>query len=97
MAKYFRFPEGKFSLEALKTVSSLGYKTIFWSFAYCDWDNAKQPSKEWATKNIIDNTHPGAVILLHPTSKTNADIMKELISTWKSMGYTFGTLDELTA
>ena len=97
MAKYFRFPEGKFSLEALKTVSDMGYKTIFWSFAYCDWDNSKQPSREWAIKNILDNTHPGAVILLHPTSKTNADIMSDLISAWKSMGYTFGTLDELTA
>lgn len=97
MAKYFRFPEGKFSIEALRTVSSMGYKTIFWSFAYCDWDNSKQPSKEWAIKNIIDNTHPGAIILLHPTSKTNAEIMPTLISTWKSMGYTFGSLDELTS
>ena len=97
MSKYFRFPEGKFSIEALKTVSSMGYKTIFWSFAYCDWDNANQPQRERAIRNIIDNTHPGAVILLHPTSRTNAEIMRELIVTWKSMGYTFGTLDELTA
>jgi peptidoglycan-N-acetylmuramic acid deacetylase len=96
MSKYFRFPEGKFSIEALKTVNSLGYKTVFWSFAYCDWDNAKQPSREWAIKNVINNTHPGAVILLHPTSSTNAEILPELISIWRSMGYSFGTLDELT-
>ena len=96
MSKYFRFPEGKFSVEALKTVSSMGYKTIFWSFAYCDWDNSCQPSREKALKNIIDNTHPGAIILLHPTSSTNAEIMPELISIWRSKGYSFGTLDELT-
>lgn len=96
MSKYFRFPEGKFSIEALKTVSSMGYKTIFWSLAYCDWDNTKQPSKECAIKNILDNTHPGAVILLHPTSKTNAEILPELISSWRAMGYSFGTLDDLT-
>lgn len=96
MAKYFRFPEGRFSIEALKTVCDMGYKTIFWSFAYCDWDNGNQPTRERALKNIIDNTHPGAVILLHPTSSTNAEILPELIKAWKSMGYSFGTLDELT-
>ena len=96
MAKYFRFPEGKFSLEALKCVSDMGYKTIFWSFAYCDWDNGKQPSCDKAVKNIISNTHPGAVILLHPTSSTNAEILPTLIKMWREMGYSFGTLDELT-
>lgn len=96
MSKYFRFPEGKYSLDALKCVSELGYKTIFWSFAYDDWDNGRQMGGEKAKKKIIENTHCGAVILLHPTSKTNAEILPDLIKTWKSMGYTFGTLDELT-
>ena len=94
--KYFRFPEGKFSEKALKTVSSMGYRTIFWSFAYDDWDNARQPEPQKAIKKIISNTHDGAIILLHPTSKTNADILPELISTWRSMGYRFGTLTDLT-
>lgn len=97
MSKYFRFPEGKFSMEALKCVSEMGYKTVFWSFAYDDWDNTRQPNKERAIKNIVENTHSGAVILLHPTSSTNAEILPELIAIWKSEGYTFGTLDELTA
>ena len=95
MAKYFRFPEGKYSIDAIKTVEKLGYKTVFWSFGYDDWDNTRQPSKERAIKKILDNTHNGAVILLHPTSKTNAEILPYLISAWRSMGYTFGTLDEL--
>ena len=95
MAKYFRFPEGKYSVHALKCVNEMGYKSIFWSFAYADWDNAKQPSPEKAIKKILDNTHNGAIILLHPTSKTNVVILPELIKSWRDMGYDFGTLDEL--
>ncbi len=95
MAKYFRFPEGKYSYEALDIIKELGYKTVFWSFAYADWDNENQPSREAAIKKIMDNTHNGAVILLHPTSEVNANIMNELISRWRAMGYTFGTLDQL--
>jgi peptidoglycan-N-acetylmuramic acid deacetylase len=95
MRKYFRFPEGKYSEEALKAVSDLGYKTIFWSLAYADWDNGKQPGEEYAMKLILSNTHNGAVILLHPNSKTNAKILQNLIDEWRRMGYSFGTLDEL--
>ena len=97
MAKYFRFPEGKFNEASLATVQRLGYKTIFWSFAYADWDNKSQPQPTRAIKKIIDNTHNGAVILLHPTSETNAKIMPELIKAWREMGYSFGTLDELVS
>ena len=96
MSKYFRFPEGKYSENALKKVCDLGYKTIFWSFAYADWSNSNQPAEEAAIKKILDNTHNGAVILLHPTSSTNAKILKTLIEKWREMGYRFGTLDELT-
>lgn len=97
MSKYFRFPEGKYSVEAIKHVNELGYKTIFWSFGYDDWDNCRQPDSEKAMRKILDNTHNGAIILLHPTSKINADIMPSLIHEWRKMGYTFGTLDELIA
>lgn len=97
LSKYFRFPEGKYSESALTCVEKLGYKTIFWSFAYDDWDNCRQSCADAAMKKILQNTHNGAVILLHPTSATNAKILPELIKTWKSMGYTFGTLDDLTA
>lgn len=97
MSKYFRFPEGEYSIEALKYLNELGYKTIFWSFGYDDWDNSRQPNKDAAIKKILENTHNGAVILLHPTSKTNAEILPTLISEWRKMGYSFGTLDDLTA
>ena len=96
LSSYFRFPEGKYNIEALKLVNELGYKTIFWSFAYEDWDNNKQLPAEKAYKKIMDNTHNGAVILLHPTSKTNAEILPKLIDEWRNQGYEFGTLDDLT-
>ena len=95
MDKYFRFPKGVYSESALKTVESLGYKTVFWSFAYDDWDNNRQPDKEKAISKILSNTHNGAIILLHPTSQINADIMPILIKEWREMGYEFGSLKNI--
>lgn len=95
MEKYFRPPEGSFSVKTLEFCKELGYTPVFWSFAYADWDNAKQPDPEKAKAKILSQIHNGAVILLHPTSKTNADILNEVITELKSQGYSFGTLDEL--
>ncbi|MBQ9099675.1 MAG: polysaccharide deacetylase family protein [Clostridia bacterium] len=94
-APYFRPPEGSFSKEMLQHVQKLGYKTIFWSFAYADWDNAKQPSQDHAIRCIMDNVHNGAVLLLHPTSATNAAVLPTVIKSLKEEGYRFGTLKEL--
>lgn len=96
MPKYYRPPEGRFSEQNLKYASELGYKTIFWSFAYADWDNNNQINPDKALKKVLDHTHNGEVMLLHPTSSTNAAIIDELISKLKEDGYRFGTLDELT-
>lgn len=96
ISKYYRPPEGKFTEENLKWANSLGYKTIFWSYAYADWDNDRQPAAGKACEKVLSGTHNGEVILLHPTSATNAEILPELIREWKRMGYRFGTLDELT-
>ncbi len=96
LSPYFRPPEGTFSESNLKTIQDLGYKTVFWSFAYADWDNDSQPSPEYAKKKILDNVHDGAVILLHPTSATNAAVLSEVIDSIRAMGYEFGTLDEIT-
>ena len=97
MSKYFRPPEGKFSENMLSFANEKGYKTIFWSFAYADWDNNKQMSKSAAKAKIMDNIHNGSVILLHPTSATNAAVLGEVIAELKASGYAFGTLDELVA
>ena len=96
ISKYYRPPEGKFDTAMLDEAKALGYKTVFWSFAYDDWDNGRQPNTDAAIKKILANTHNGAVILLHPTSKTNADILPELILAWRQQGYSFGTLYDLT-
>lgn len=94
---YYRPPEGKFSLQNLSFAESMGYKTVFWSFAYADWDNTQQPSAEYAKKKILDNVHNGCIILLHPTSSVNAKILGEVIDVMRSEGYEFGTLDDLCA
>ena len=95
MQKIYRPPEGKFSEENLQWAKELGYKTVMWSFAYADWDNDRQVSPSKAKKLILDNIHNGEVMLLHPTSHTNAIILKDLITTLKNDGYRFSTVEEL--
>lgn len=95
LAKIYRPPEGRFSEVNLLHATELGYKTVFWSFAYADWDNKNQMSEEEAVGRIKEGTHNGAIILLHPTSETNAKIMSRLIREWKQEGYRFETLDNL--
>ena len=97
MSKYFRYPEGVYSKESVDSLEELGYKSFFWSAAYADWDNNKQPRCSDAIESLKAQTHPGAVILLHPTSSTNAEIIPQMITIWREMGYRFGTLDELVA
>ena len=95
MPKLYRPPEGKLNEENLKWAKELGYKTVMWSFAYADWDNEKQPSREYAITKILDNLHNGEIMLLHPTSRTNAEIMSDLIRALKSRGYKFCTVQDL--
>lgn len=95
MAKYFRPPEGTFDKESLSAVQECGYKTVFWSFAYADWDNQKQMSPQDAKRKIMSNLHNGEIMLLHPTSATNAMVLREVIQEIKSMGYRIGSLDEI--
>ena len=94
MRKYYRPPQGKYSKNNLEMANELGYKTFFWSLAYVDWYNDNQPSHEEAFDKLLSRIHPGAIVLLHRTSKTNAEILDELLTKWKDMGYSFGTLDE---
>ena len=97
LSRYYRPPEGRFDENSLKYAQELGYKTVFWSFAYADWDNNKQMNKSAAKQKILDNIHNGAVLLLHPTSATNAAILEDVIIELKTQGYRFGSLDELCA
>ena len=88
---YFRFPEGAFSEQTLALAKSLGYETLFWSFAYADWDTSAPPEPEAAYEKITSSTHNGAIILLHAVSSTNADILGRVIDNIKEQGYTFTT------
>ncbi len=95
MKKYYRPPQGKYSVSNLQQAKELGYHTIFWSLAYVDWYQDKQPTKEEAFSKLLPRIHPGAVVLLHSTSKTNSEILDELLTKWQDDGYQFGTLDQL--
>ena len=97
MSKYYRPPQGLYSEDNLRMAQSMGYRTVFWSLAYVDWNNDAQPTREQALGKLLPRTHNGAVVLLHSTSRTNAEILEELITQWKAMGYQFGTLEELFA
>ena len=95
MPKYYRPPQGKYSKENLQLAKDLGYTTFFWSLAYVDWYQDDQPTREEAFEKLLGRIHPGAIVLLHSTSSTNAAILDELLTKWKEMGYTFRSLDEL--
>ena len=97
LAAYYRPPEGRFSRENLACAQKNSYKTVFWSFAYPDWDNNRQMDTNRAKAIVLDNVHNGEVMLLHPTSATNAAILGDVIDALRANGYRFGTLDELTA
>lgn len=97
MKKYYRPPQGKYSENNLKMAKDMGYHTFFWSLAYVDWYQDKQPSREEAFKKLLGRIHPGALVLLHNTSKTNGEILDDLLTKWEEMGYHFGSLDDLVA
>ena len=95
MTKFYRPPQGKYNEDNLRMAKELGYHTFFWSLAYVDWYEDDQPTKEEAFDKLLRRIHPGAIVLLHSTSKTNAEILDELLTKWEEMGYTFGSLKQL--
>ena len=92
MPKLYRPPQGKFCESNLKMAKELGYHTVFWSLAYVDWYENDQPTHQQAFDKLIPRVHPGAVVLLHSTSKTNGEILDELLTKWEELGYRFGDL-----
>ncbi len=91
---YFRFPTGAYSENALELVTSVGYKSVFWSVAHGDYDTDKQPSVEETFNTVTGRFHPGAVILLHAISTSNTEALGDIIDEAVSQGYTFKTLDD---
>lgn len=95
LPKFYRPPQGKYNVENLKQAQALGYKTIFWSLAYVDWYVDDQPTPEQAYSKLLPRIHDGAIVLLHSTSKTNAEILDDLLTKWEEMGFTFASLEDL--
>lgn len=89
MPKVFRPPMGKYSERSLAMTKNLGYKTLFWSFAYHDWDINKQPNPDTAKEKIVSNFHDGSVMLIHAVSKTNTEILDYVLKEAKNQGYSF--------
>ena len=96
MTKFYRPPQGKYSESNLKMANAMGYQTFFWSLAYVDWYENDQPTKEEAFEKLLGRIHPGAIVLLHSTSATNAQILDELLTKWEEMGYRFGRLEDIS-
>ncbi len=95
LPKLYRPPQGKYSSQNLQMAKEAGYHTFFWSLAYVDWQADAQPTRQQAFDKLIPRIHPGAIVLLHSTSATNAAILDELLTKWEEMGYSFGSLTEL--
>ena len=95
LPKYYRPPQGIYSKDNLRMAKELGYRTVFWSLAYVDWNNDRQPTAEEAYAKLLPRIHDGAVVLLHSTSQTNAAILDDLLTKWEQMGYTFAGINQL--
>ena len=95
MPKFFRPPMGKYSEESLKMTKELGYKTIFWTFAYKDWLINDQPAEGYAVDKICKGSHPGCIMLLHAVSDTNTKVLKNALKTLQDEGYEFKSLNDL--
>ena len=95
MKKFYRPPQGIYSEKNLEMAKQMGYRTVFWSLAYVDWNNDNQPTEEYALSKLLPRTHDGMVVLLHSTSATNAQILDELLTKWKEMGYEFAPIEAL--
>lgn len=96
LSKLYRPPQGVYSESNLQMAKELEYKTIFWSLAYVDWYKNRQPTHEEAFNKLLPRLHNGAIILLHSTSKTNSEILDELLTKIEDLGYTFGDLDNIS-
>ena len=95
MSKFFRFPEGHYNERTLAVAEKMGYKSVFWSLSYADWDNNGRYNPDKIIERLSSNTHNGAILLFHPTSSINLTVLPEMIKIWKADGYTFGSLTDI--
>ena len=94
MDMYFRAPEGVYSKRVLQIIEDMGYKTMFWSIAYRDFDKNNQPTVDEIMEHFETYHHNGALVLMHNDSDGNRDAMDQVLTYLEEQGYRFGTLDE---
>ena len=94
-APFFRYPKGEYSENSMDLVNSLGYKCVFWSLAYSDWDLNNQKGEDFAFDTVTSRLHPGAIILLHSVSPDNAAALGRIIDYARENGYVFAELTDL--
>ena len=97
MDHFIRPPMGEYNEKTLKLTKSMGYKTIFWSMAYVDFDVNKQPGKQYVVEHFKKYTHNGAIPLMHNVSQSNAEALDEVITNLKKEGYQFESLKNLSS
>ena len=93
--QYLRPPRGTFSDDTLRWTNELGYTHVFWSLAFKDWLTDSQKGWRYAYDEILEQVHPGAIILLHTVSSDNAEALSKVIKELKGQGYEFRSLDDL--
>jgi peptidoglycan-N-acetylmuramic acid deacetylase len=93
--RFMRPPKGIFNDKFLGVSRELGYTNVFWSIAYVDWDVKRQLGSDHAYQNVMDQLHPGAVILLHSISKDNMEALAKIIDDARQQGFVFKRLDQL--
>lgn len=92
--RYLRPPMGNYSTQSLETTRQLGYANVFWSIALRDWDPNNQPGSQYSYQYVLNNIHPGAVILLHAVSKSDTEALDKIIKDLQTQGYNFATFNE---
>ena len=97
MDHFIRPPMGEYNEKTLKLTKSMGYKTIFWSMAYVDFDVNKQPGKQYVVEHFKKYTHNVAIPLMHNVSQSNAEALDDVITNLKKEGYQFESLKKLSS
>jgi peptidoglycan-N-acetylmuramic acid deacetylase len=95
MDMYFRPPSGEYSERVLQLAKDMGYKTIFWSMAYLDYDVNNQPGKDFVIEHFEKYYHNGAIPLIHNVSQSNAEALDTVLTNLENLGYRFASLDEM--
>lgn len=95
MSKYVRPPRGEYNEMSQRTLANNGYKSVFWSLAYVDWNKNVYNGNHYSYNKVINKIHNGAIILMHTVSKDNMVDLDDIIKELKNEGFVFKSIDEL--